>query len=284
MKLYFDTETKLLCASETLNEAKEYSQTVGGYSFSSFDKEVIVWHKKQFKIVNIKDLGDKMSVFYRKEDSNIQNNLNTNSFSTGLGLFNAFDEKTGNQYNFLYKYHENKLEELNKYLEQANIDNKIIKNDKWICLDKFIGSEISELEDIASFLFALTLLYGKLDIKNGELRSIKIHIPLFGQYLKYQNEFDSILDALDQQGIFASKSIQETNDGITYQISSSDYELLQSFVNFYKPIENIEQISKYKIVQETTPLLKEFIETLDCENKAEIIDQIDNWTIKILQK
>jgi hypothetical protein len=38
----------------------------------------------------------------------------------------------------------------------------------------------------------LVLLYGKMDIKKGELISIKIHIPLFGQFLKYEERFEAM--------------------------------------------------------------------------------------------
>ena len=36
---------------------------------------------------------------------------------------------------------------------------------------------------------------------------------------------------------FLKTNIQDTNDGIVYQITSSDFELLQIFARFYEPIE-----------------------------------------------
>jgi hypothetical protein len=42
---------------------------------------------------------------------------------------------------------------------------------------------------------------------------------------------------LADNGIFLKKNIQETKDGIVYQITSSDYELLQIFAKLYEPIE-----------------------------------------------
>lgn len=128
-----------------------------------------------------------------------------------------------------------------------------------------------------SFLFALTLLYGKLDIKNGELISIKAHIPLFGQFLKYEEYFDIMKKDLAKEGIFISTSIQKNDDGMIYQISCNDYEVLKQLAGYYKPIEKIEKIPKYDLALETKEKILDFVKTnpeIPQEGKAEVTKQI----------
>ena len=128
-----------------------------------------------------------------------------------------------------------------------------------------------------SFLFALTLLYGKLDIKNNELIAVKIHIPLFGQFMKYEENFDIMKKQLAEEGTFISTSIQKTNDGIIYQISCNDYEILKNIANYAKAIEKIDKIPKYDVTLEYKNQLIEFIETnkeIPQDGKSEVIKQL----------
>ena len=136
-------------------------------------------------------------------------------------------------------------------------------------------------------MFALTLLYGKMDIKNNELIGIKIHIPLFGQFLKYEEKFDAMKKALAEEGIFINTSSQKNNDGIIYQISCNDYEVLKNFAEYAKGIENIHKIPKYDLALENKKSLLEFIQSnpdIPQEGKAEVIKQLQEGTIKLLTK
>jgi hypothetical protein len=131
------------------------------------------------------------------------------------------------------------------------------------------------------------LLYGKMDIKNNELIAIKIHIPLFGQYMKYEEAFDTMKQKLAQEGIFITTSTQKNTDGIIYQISSNDYELLKNFAEYAKGIENIHKIPKYDIALENKKSLLEYIQNnpdIPQEGKAEILKQLQEGTIKLLTK
>lgn len=138
-----------------------------------------------------------------------------------------------------------------------------------------------------SFLFALTLLYGKLSIKNNEFIGIKIHIPLFGQYMKYEEVFDTMQQQLADEGIFINTSKQKSNDGIIYQISCNDYELLRNFSDYAKSIENISKITKEDQALEYKKNLIEFLQTnpdIPQEGKDEVLKQIEEGTIKLLTK
>jgi hypothetical protein len=59
--------------------------------------------------------------------------------------------------------------------------------------------EKPQTKDILSYLFGLTLIYGKFDAKKRELASIKVQIPLFGQYLAQQEMLDKIIKDLQQE-------------------------------------------------------------------------------------
>ena len=131
------------------------------------------------------------------------------------------------------------------------------------------------------------LLYGKIDTKNNELIAIKIQIPLFGQFLKYEEIFDTMKRQLAEEGIFINTSHQKNTDGMMYQISCNDYELLHMIAKCYEPVEKFEKITKREFTQEMKEKLIEFLETnpdIPSEGKNEVLKQIQESTIKLLTK
>lgn len=133
----------------------------------------------------------------------------------------------------------------------------------------------------------LILLYGKMDIKNNELVAIKIQIPLFGQFLKYEEQFDNMKKQLAEEGIFINTSSQRNADGMIYQISSNDYELLHMIAKYYEPVEKFEKITKRDFTQEMKTKLIEFLETnteIPSEGKEEVIKKLQEGTMKLLTK
>jgi len=132
-------------------------------------------------------------------------------------------------------------------------------------------------ENYTSLLFMLMLLYGKMDTKNNELIAIKIQIPLFGQFLKYEEQFDNMKKQLAEEEIFINTSSQKNADGIIYQISCNDYELLSMIAKYYEPVEKFEKITKGEFTQEMKEKLIVFLETnpkIPSEGKDEVIQQI----------
>ena len=127
------------------------------------------------------------------------------------------------------------------------------------------------------------LLWGKFESKDGQLNSIKIHLPLFGQYLSIQEKLEQMILTLQQQGIFLQWSKNEQQGTTSFQISSNDYELLQIFADWYKPVENFTQITKKAVVQNALGDLKLFLEE-QVENSNEIKKLLDTAVIKILVK
>ena len=172
-------------------------------------------------------------------------------------------------------------------------DWKRIKSEKWIIIDKIQSNEntmfsINHLEwknSIINFLFGLVLIYGKMEIKNNELIGIKIHLPLFGQYIKYKEELDSMIKNLQEDGIFLNSSIVKNNDGIIYQLSSSDYELLWFLANWYQSIEKIDKILKQEIISKVKLDLINFVEMdwqVPYNWKEKVLEMIEDGMIKLL--
>lgn len=286
MKLSIDKNNLLVIENPNIPKTKEYCHNVSGYEFCDFDKGLIIYHKKQFKIINLKDLWEKMWVVMVWEKDEELNNLELDikSVESALKLFEGFDEETGNKYYFLYKFKESELELLNKNLNKLDVKTEVKKTGKWICCD-YLEEELEY--NPASFLFGLTLVYGDFMIKNGDLKSLKIQLPLFGKYKENTEVLDEVIATLSDNWIFVKKNIQETNDGIVYQITSSDYELLQIFARFYEPIEKWLKISKHTDTFKIKEKLVEFLNSnkdVPKEWKAKVLEEIENWMIKILVK
>jgi hypothetical protein len=129
-----------------------------------------------------------------------------------------------------------------------------------------------------SFLFGLVLLYGKFDVKNEELASCKIQLPLFGQYLKHADILDGMIKQLQEHGMFLKSDKLQTSNGIIYQISCTDYEVLEVFAKWYESVEKFEKITKRDFTDDMKKSLLEFIKTenqIPDDGKSEVIEQIE---------
>ncbi len=255
-------KNNILCTSEHLSKDREFSQTVDGYTFSDYDKKLLVLHKKQLKEINLKDLGNKMSIFYihtNIQDRHISDHFDLKSFWTALALFSWFNEETGEKYYFLPKIAQNKTQELNAQFTKLGFTEQIQYTEKGAIIP--FQEEPTEYQPL-TFLFVLTLIYGKLEVKTyndqTDLKGIKLHIPFFWQYLDKKEELEDLIKIFQNNGYFIKSTTQQTTDGITLQITSQDHELLQAFAKFYEPIEKISQISKYDNILEVKKQLQEY--------------------------
>ncbi len=286
MKILVDENNILAIENENIPQVKKYTYDVSGYVFSDFDKWIIIYHKKQFKIINLKDLWDKMWIVlvWEHDDEYDDMKLDLESMESTLKIFDWFDENTGEKYYFLYKFGENKMNELQEKLVKLWSKIKLKKTDKWICFP-LIDEEL--IYNPISFLFGLVLVYGNFQTKNGDLKAIKIQIPLFGKYMDKKDILDETLEILAENGLYINKNIQKTDDGIIYELTSSDYELLQYLARFYEPIEKWLKISKYDEVNKLKKNLIEFIQTnpeIPNEWKNEVLEMLENGMIKIMVK
>jgi len=64
MKLQIDQNNLLSIDHPGIPQLKEYTYEVSGWRFSDWDKGMIVLHKKDFKVMNLKNIGDGMSVVW----------------------------------------------------------------------------------------------------------------------------------------------------------------------------------------------------------------------------
>ena len=56
MRIEIDKNNLLTIVNENIPQTKEYTYNVSGYLFSDYDKGIVVLHKKERKIINLKNL------------------------------------------------------------------------------------------------------------------------------------------------------------------------------------------------------------------------------------
>lgn len=265
MKLVVDQHHLLCVEHPEIPQVKQYTYQVAGYQFSDWDKWMVVLHKKDFKLLNLKHFGDGMNLVYVKEKWCLNLNIDKNCVAQGFGLFTAFDEISWAQ----------------KYFWPG------ARGDTSFMIPAPCTWNLSSIEEKLSFLYGILLLYGKFESKWSELLSIKIQLPLFWQYLSYQENLDKILAELQQEGIFLKKDLVETNNGIIYQISSNDWELLEIFAKWHETIEKFEKISKKAFTEEMKDKLVAFLLSdaqIPEKGRQEVLDQLQSGVVKLLMK
>jgi len=304
MKIEIDKNNLLTIFNENIPQTKEYTYNVGGYFFSDFDKWIIILHKKEWKIISLKNLGDNMNVVYYKEWNNFYN-FNKNNFNKAFCMFQWFNEENSHIYSFIPWYWEQQIQKTNDILNKLNIWIQLQKTNngcetKWNIEARLFSSHIKNLdnnteadnvsfsnEEIINILFALTILYWKFENKKSELNSIKIHIPISLWQNQIMDDLDILIKQIKETWIFLNINKMGKNNWTIYQISCNDYELLEIFAKWYEPVEKFEKISKVIFTQEMKNKLLEFLENnneIPADGKADVIEKIKNGTIKFLIK
>ncbi|MCK9467480.1 MAG: hypothetical protein M0P94_04100 [Candidatus Absconditabacterales bacterium] len=287
MKILIDKNSILSIENPKINKNKEYCHNLDGFEFCDIDKGVLVYHKKQLKIIHLKDLGDKMGVFMvGQRDEEINDvDLILESVENALKLFSGFDENTGEKYHFLAKYSENKMKDLNIKLQKLGSKIIVNKTEKGFCIKNKNEEELKY--DPINFLFGLRLVYGDLNIKEKNLKSIKIQVPLFSAFQENEELIDECVNSLVDNNIFLKKNIQKTNDGVVYQLTSSDFELLEIFAKLYQSIEKGLKINKLTELEKIKLQLMDFIKSnnkIPNNGKKEVLEELEKGVIKILIK
>ena len=287
MQIQIDSNNLLVIENESIPQTKEYTYTVGWYKFSDFDKWIIVLHKKDWKIINLKNLGDGMSVVYiRGWNVEALKRWNVSNIENALQFFEGFDENTGEKYYFIPGLGEAQQQEKNEMLQKLWTAYTIHKTEKGM---KVVWTQTTDkpASDAISLLFGLLCVYGKFDGKNGELSSIKIQLPLFWQYLAQQENLDQMIKSLQDEWIFLRADKLPNKNGIIYQISSNDYEFLEIFAKRYEAVEKFTKITKRDFTEDMKTRLIEFIQSnpeIPSAGKSEVLEKIKNGTIKLLIK
>jgi len=274
---------------EKLYTGKTYRHNFQWYNFDEENCIFYVWHKKEIKLIESKNLWSTMNVFFMKDWTLKVNELTDKVkiwISTACQIFSAFDEENGWFYNFLPYFPTKSIEEKNQIFSKLWLNISLSNSSKWVLIknekwNERINIEDLDLEWIIGFLFELALLYWKFENKWDKLSAIKIQLPLFGQFLAIWDEIKNLQKKLQDNWIFIQISENIQWDKHTYEITSNDYELLEIFAKLYLPVENFSQITKREQAQEAIEALKNF---LNNEWENEMITKIDNSCVKLLQK
>jgi hypothetical protein len=279
----------LVKQDEKLHTGKTYRHNFQWYDFDEENCIFYVWHKKEIKLVESKNLWSTMNIFFLK-NWELQINELTNNIKDWIlvacKIFSAFDEDNGWFYNFLPYFPTKSVEEKNELLKKLWLNIQLSNSPKWVLIKNNESENEINIEDLDIewkiwFLFGLTLIYWKFENKWENLSAIKIQLPLFGQFLSIWDEIKNIQKNLQNKGIFIQISENIQWDKHTYEITSNDYELLKTFAKLYLPVENFSQITKREQAQEAIEALKSFLEN---EWNNELIQKIDSSCVKLLQK
>lgn len=275
--------------NKTLYTGKTYSHNFQWYKFDEENCIFYVWHKKEIKLIESKNLWSTMNVFFLKDwilnVNELTNNIK-NWILTACQIFNAFDEENGWTYNFVPYFPTKSVEEKNKLFQKLWLNIQISNSPKWVLFRNNEAHNKIMVEDLDTewqiwFLFGLTLLYWKFENKWEKLSAIKIQLPLFGQFLSIWDDIRNIQKNLQNEWIFIQISENIQWDKHTYEITSNDYELLEIFAKLYLPVENFSQITKREQTQEALKALESFLSN---EWENELKEKLNNSCVKLLQK
>ena len=274
---------------EKLYTGKSYRHNFQWFDFEEENCIFYVWHKKEIKLIESKNLWSTMNVFFLK-DWILEVNELTNTIKdwilTACQIFNAFDEENWWFYNFLPYFPTKSVEEKNELFKKLWLNILLSNSPKWVLIknnesENKVNIENLNIEWKIWFLFGLILLYWKFENKWEKLSAIKIQLPLFGQFLSIWDEIRNIQRLLQNEWIFIQISENVQWDKHIYEITSNDYELLENFAKLYLPVENFSQITKREQAQEAIESLKNFLWK---EGESELIEKINNSCVKLLQK
>lgn len=279
----------LIKQDKQLDTGKLYRHNFQWYDFEYENCIFYVWHKKEIKLIESKNLGSTMNVFFIKDSCLDINELNDSIkfwIYCACQIFSAFDEDNGQFYNFLPYFPTKSVEEKNELFKKIWLDISLSNSPKWVIIDNREWSGRIYIRELDTqwqiwLLFWLTLLYWKFENKWDKLSSIKIQLPLFGQFLSLWDEIKNIQKDLQNNGIFIQISENIQWDKHTYEITSNDYELLEIFAKLYLHVENFSQITKREQTQEALKILEIF---LNNEWENELKEKLNNSFIKLLQK
>ena len=275
--------------NKNINTGKTYHHNFQWLNFEEENCIFYVWHKKEIKLIESKNLWSTMNVFFLKDWILKVNELTYNIKSwilTACLIFNGFNEENWWFYNFLPYFPTKSVEEKNELFKKLWLNIRLSNSPKWVLIKNNESHSKILIEDLDIewkiwFLFGLILLYWKFENKWEKLSAIKIQLPLFGQFLSIWDEIKNIQKSLQNEWIFIQISENIQWDKHTYEITSNDYELLQIFAKLYLPVENFSQITKREQAQEAIETLKNFLWK---EGESELIEKINSSCVKLLQK
>ena len=271
-----------------LDTGKLYTHTLSWLQISEPNQLVFTLHKKEIKLIESKNLGSTMEVFALHQRKVFEEMTFAPEYARlACEQFLAFDEETGGKYAFLPYFPIKEVATLNDKLSQLQIPVSFAHSPKGVIttdLALLDSPADTSIEQEISYMYMLTLLYGKFLAKGDQLNGIRIQIPLFGSYFWLQTNIEKRIATLHSHGIYLQSSLNRQGDKATLQISSSDWELLQIFAHWHAPFEAFASITKKEQMNHAKQLLLTFLDTQPVQQKQEIKNLIETGVMKLLEK
>ena len=288
--LGFDDNHLLTIEHPNLSTTKDYAVSFPSYIIKSKDKGILIFNKRQWKILHLKEISEWMQVCYLQENPIENYEINKWMIVNALAIFQWFNEETWEKYYYL-PFFSKWIGELQQIINNSFGFDVMIKKESQGTFIRNFSTDFSypkNKNDILSFLFALVLLYWNFEEKKWELSSIKIHIPVVWAKA-IDEEMENICKNLAHEyWIFiSSQRLQQWWKSI-FQCSSNDSELLSLFndrANSY--LNKNYSIEKYeKKQQEIKQQLIEYIkntEELSLPWREEVVKEIMNNKVKFIK-
>ena len=270
---------------------KDYSFCFSWYKITSKDKGILVYNKRQWKILHLKEVSSWMQVCYLQKNPIGKIKLNVSMIENVLAIFQWFNEENWESYHYLPFFSRN-VESLEKYLNDLFwIQLRISKESQWSFVRWIKNRYVfpKNFEDIISFIFVLICIYWKFDDKNWDVFSIRSHIPLVW-WTHLDEELDeSFKNLAVHHWIFiASQKVQNWNKNM-YQFSSNDKELLSLYVdwvNYYNWKNTMKLDSFFRKQQEIKEQLLNFIneeKALNLNWRDSVLSLLDQYDVKFIK-
>lgn len=290
-KFWFDEHHLLALEATDWGYSKDYSLCLSWCRILSKDKGILIYNKRQWRIIHLKEISEGMQACYIQEKNIDGLKLNVSMIENAFALFQWFNEETWEKYHYLPFFSKN-VEVLEKDLNEFFwLQLKITKEAQWnfVRWVKVSYAFPKELSDILSFVFALIGIYWRIDEKNWEVSAVRVHVPLVW-WTHIDEELDEAFKKLSEEYwlFIASQKVQNWGKTI-YQFASNDGEILNLYVNWlnsYRKTDYYKLNNYSKKQQEIKDQLIDYIkneEILDIEWKDEVLKLLDNHVVKFIK-
>jgi len=284
MSEYFVNNKNILCKIWDISESY---LSINWHSILC-NNQILVNHKSKFLLKAPNEVWDGMDVFFMfKRSELLFDKLDLDAFKNWVTLYQEFDEELWIYKSYLYKFSKENLEDFIEIFDNLWTWLSISMDDKFVSIEwnyENIKTIISNLElwiennsfhKLISFLFWLSMIYGDFDIHEDTIHWCKIYLPLAIYSNWFNDMFEKLMEFFEKNWFFIKSNLIQNKIWYTYQLSISDWELLENFKNFINQIdwEYIENNSKLDYMSEIWEQIQDF-----CE------DNFDWYTLKIQTK
>ena len=268
-------------------------------SFNFNNEYWLVYHKGNFLIKRIVEIGDSMIFLkFLNRPEMYFHTIHKEAFIMWMWVFQEFDEDSGTLKSYLYKFDKWEIQEFNEVFSIYWIQDCKVRLDwKFVLLDYEIPS-FNSIKDqvlkwidnkcyneIMSFMYWLSLVYGNLHIDQWDFKSIKMHIPLIWWLFNQKDFFDLLFNYFWTIWIPNKVDLQIQKIGHIFQVTFLDWEILSIFSNYLIWLNEINQVSKILQVNNIKDQLFIYLKDSNTvKNKSEIISLLERRVIKLIEK